>query len=126
MAGRLVWVAGLVPFLLSLMPITPSGAFVVKRDVSPADNSELQSGWTYVGCYSDIQNARTLSASNYADNKAMDASACIQYFSKKGYVYAGTEYSDGEWNQSRGSHMAERRGQFFERIVTLKTSTISD
>ena len=96
MARKHSWVAGLVPFLLSLTLITPSSAFVVKRDVSPADNSELQPGWTYVGCYTDKQNSRTLSASTYSDNQNMDGSACVQYCSKKGYVYAGTEYSDGK------------------------------
>ena len=81
---------------VSLPLITPSIALVTKRGVSPAADSELPTNWTYVGCYSDKQNARTLSAANTADNQGMDAAECIQFCSNKKYIYAGTEYTDGE------------------------------
>jgi hypothetical protein len=106
MAPRFVSYSHIISGLLSLLFITPSTALVTKRGVSPAASSELQSGWTYVGCYSDEQNARTLSAATYANNTVMDAAACVQYCSNKGYIYAGTEYTDGKsrsyWNYLDG------------------------
>lgn len=62
--------------------------------LSPA--SSLPTNWTYVGCFSDNQGARTLGGANYGDNSGMDATSCITYCQSKGNVYAGTEYSTRE------------------------------
>jgi hypothetical protein len=84
----------LVSFLLSLNNNFFASAHVVKRaTVSPASNATLPGNWTYTGCYNDNQGGRTLSGSTYYDTANMNATSCIAFCSKKGYVYAGTEYS---------------------------------
>ncbi|EMC92658.1 hypothetical protein BAUCODRAFT_114446 [Baudoinia panamericana UAMH 10762] len=82
--------------LFSLHSIFSANAFLIKRTLSPASNASLPGNWTYVGCWDDNVNGngRTLAGSSYADATNMNASACVSFCQGRGYVYAGTEYTD--------------------------------
>lgn len=62
----------------------------IEKRVTPATTV---SGWSYIGCYKDNGNDRTLSGSKEITS-TMTPSACVAYCSGLGYSYAGLEYYD--------------------------------
>nr|OQO23943.1 hypothetical protein B0A51_11072 [Rachicladosporium sp. CCFEE 5018] len=66
---------------------------ILPRQSTLQPASVLPTNWTYTGCYNDLQGSRTL-AGPYTAGTGNSATWCISYCSNKGYVYAGTEYSD--------------------------------
>ncbi|OWZ37285.1 glucan endo-1,3-alpha-glucosidase agn1 [Cryptococcus neoformans] len=63
---------------------------LIEKRATPATTV---SGWSYIGCYKDNGNDRTLSASKKIAS-TMTPSACVAYCSDLGYSYAGLEYYD--------------------------------
>ncbi|KAK3075864.1 hypothetical protein LTR53_000437 [Teratosphaeriaceae sp. CCFEE 6253] len=74
-------------------------AFLVRQTTTPARGpfvarSHELGSHGFLGCYDDnVGGQRTLGGSYYRDTANMNASACIAFCSKKGAVYAGTEYA---------------------------------
>lgn len=69
---------------------------LIEKRATPATTV---SGWSYIGCYKDNGNDRTLSASKKIAS-TMTPSACVAYCSDLGYSYAGLEYYDEVSNLS--------------------------
>ncbi|ADV23630.1 glucan endo-1,3-alpha-glucosidase agn1 [Cryptococcus gattii Ru294] len=63
---------------------------VIEKRATPATTV---SGWSYIGCYKDNGDDRTLSGSKEITS-TMTPSACVAYCSGLGYSYAGLEYYD--------------------------------
>lgn len=63
--------------------------FHSKRALSISTN--LPTGWSYLGCYTDSVGTRTLPGSTYNGN-AMTEESCVSFCQSHGYPYAGTEY----------------------------------
>lgn len=93
----------LVPALLALQ-IAAASVPLARQAASLSPASNLPTNWTYVGCWSDNQGARTLGGANYGDNSGMNATSCISYCQSKGNVYAGTEYSTRKSQCSQSSN----------------------
>lgn len=51
----------------------------------------LPNGWTYSGCYSEV-NGRALNSDSLVDPGKMTIEECVGYCNQKGYPYAGAEY----------------------------------
>lgn len=64
----------------------------------------------------DTTASRSLSGSSYTDGSAMNGTACISYCSKKGYTFAGTEYSSDKCHAPRN---------LFSKILTASYSAIA-
>ncbi|KAK2590697.1 hypothetical protein QQS21_011621 [Conoideocrella luteorostrata] len=82
------------PFLsiiFALLFTSSNASFVEKRDLVPPTDIELGNGWTYQGCYVDVD--RTINAANTADAQ-MTNQKCTQFCFAKGFPYAGTEYAN--------------------------------
>ncbi|KAK8872836.1 glyoxal oxidase [Apiospora arundinis] len=52
---------------------------------------DLPKGWTYSGCYSEV-NGRALNSDSITDTGKMTIEECVGYCNLKGYPYAGAEY----------------------------------
>ena len=74
---------------LSLFAVTTATS-TAKRQLA----SNLPTGWTYQGCYSDAVSDRVLSGASYTNASSMTQESCITYCSSAGYSVAGVEYSD--------------------------------
>jgi hypothetical protein len=62
-------------------------------DTAGTDNSE--SGWSYLGCYSDNISARALKGVQFANLGVgkVTSTGCMEYCGKAGFSLAGTEYA---------------------------------
>ncbi|KAH9958446.1 copper radical oxidase [Russula dissimulans] len=54
--------------------------------------TDLSSGWTEVGCYTDNVAARTLTSAGYTDTTNMTVENCVNFCNNQKYSYAGVEY----------------------------------
>ncbi|MCJ1410361.1 hypothetical protein MMC19_004446 [Ptychographa xylographoides] len=82
--------------LVSLLVISdarPSTHDAIHKRQSLVTPATLPGNWVFVGCQTEATNGRALSGASTAGNTVTDES-CITFCSGKGYVYAGTEYSD--------------------------------
>ncbi|UJO20415.1 WSC domain-containing protein [Fulvia fulva] len=70
-----------------------NASILTRAALVPAANASLPTRWSYVGCYNDTQQVRTLQGGATTD-KAMNGSTCAKYCNDKKFVYAGTEYSN--------------------------------
>ncbi|KAG8958693.1 hypothetical protein FRC03_008903 [Tulasnella sp. 419] len=73
----------------------------LERDSNPTSPAKraaisLPSGWAYVGCWSDLGSARTLSKQVLNDN-TVSVNSCIAACEKAGYIYGGPEYNHECW-----------------------------
>jgi hypothetical protein len=82
--------------LALLAPATTFAAHLNARTDDPGTPlppaSNLPTGWSYTGCYTDDPNSRTLPLAYLQDDDNMTAAECISFCAGKGYPYAGTEY----------------------------------
>ncbi|WPH02215.1 Hypothetical protein R9X50_00507000 [Acrodontium crateriforme] len=56
-------------------------------------SSNLPTGWTSQGCYTEATNSRALTSASYTNNTGMTEESCISFCSSKSLIYAGVEYS---------------------------------
>jgi len=88
-----------------------SSGVLASRDLTPAGNGSLPTGWKYLGCYlweitssftenfpltssinRDLVSPRTLTGDSYVDGNSMSNEACSSYCQGKNYTFAGMEY----------------------------------
>jgi hypothetical protein len=67
-------------------------SYLLGKRADPVVPSTLPGTWTYQGCYTD-PGPRTLGGLSFVNSTSMTDSMCISYCDGKGYIYAGTEYS---------------------------------
>lgn len=53
--------------------------------------TNLTSGWTYTGCYTDSIGSRSL-GNAFSQNGQMTGETCVAFCNSRGYAVAGTEY----------------------------------
>ena len=73
----------LLATLAVLVPVSLAGGGLRVND--------LPKGWTYSGCYNEV-NGRALNSDNLNDAGKMTIDECVGYCNQKGYPYAGAEY----------------------------------
>lgn len=60
----------------------------------PGDVLEPYAGYVFSGCYKELTGgARALGAASYTDTSSMTVFSCIDFCAKKGFGFAGVEYS---------------------------------
>lgn len=83
------FVRAAIPWLLASSVLAASDYNTLSKRQA---TSVLPDKWKYQGCYTD-NNPRTLNGPNYVNGTGMTGAQCISYCDAKGYIYAGTEYS---------------------------------
>ncbi|KAF7193724.1 WSC domain-containing protein [Pseudocercospora fuligena] len=84
----------ILPFLITLSDALPSVNLIQRQSqLTPAWNTSLPTNWTYVGCYNE-SNPRALSGGGFNNATTMTGALCAAYCADKGFIYAGTEYTD--------------------------------
>ncbi|KAJ3556376.1 hypothetical protein NM688_g2060 [Phlebia brevispora] len=48
--------------------------------------------WTFIGCFTEGQNGRTLSSASYVNDTSMTDESCISFCAGQSYFFAGTEF----------------------------------
>lgn len=77
----------------------PSSSTVASTSLSAVNPSSLPQNWSYIACYADTVNPRTLPklAPYTLDGKPVTSASCVSYCSSNGYKFAGTEYAGECW-----------------------------
>jgi len=79
---------------------------------SAAATLSAPSGWSNLGCWVDSGNPRVLNGYKWSSNNAMSYESCTLLCGKRGFAYAGIEYSgecfcDAQINGGKSAPMAE-------------------
>lgn len=76
---------------------TPTTTTTITTTTTTSATSTSSNGWTYLGCYIDALNPRTLPYGAPAITSGMTVEGCEQECAASNYSYAGVEYGNECW-----------------------------